>query len=64
MELPSEEEILRTFEKLNLKSEEDRLKMLFQGQKSWTTAHDSVEEKYYTTRLSANSRIEVSGGLM
>ncbi|GEM_PF-4399991 len=57
MKLLSEEEIMRIFERLDLATEEDRLRMLFGNQKFCTDALESLDESYYLTQLSTRTSI-------
>jgi hypothetical protein len=51
----SETEVMKVFEKLDLINEEDRARMLFQGQNNLTNTSENQDKDYYTIQLSANT---------
>jgi hypothetical protein len=57
MKMLSEMEIIEIFEKLGLKNEEDRARLLFRGQNYLTNESENQDKDYYTIQLSANTRI-------
>ncbi|MDD5256312.1 MAG: hypothetical protein PHH76_01965 [Methanothrix soehngenii] len=57
MKMLSEMEIIEIFEKLGLKNEEDRARLLFRGQNYLTNESEYQDKDYYTIQLSANTRI-------
>lgn len=57
MNFPSETEITEIFEKLGLKSEEERQKALFKSPYFSTLELEPHNEHYYTIRLSDNTKI-------
>ena len=62
MKMPSEAETMDIFEKLGLKNEEDRARVLLQGQNNLANASENQNKDYYTIQLSANTRIGLVEG--
>ena len=57
--MPSEAETKNIFEKLGLGNEEDRAKILLQGQNNLRSTSANKDKDYYTINLSANTRISL-----
>ncbi len=62
MEMPSETETMKIFEKLGLGNEEDRARILLQGQNDLMSTSGNKDKDYYTINLSANTRIGLVEG--
>jgi hypothetical protein len=62
MKMPSETETMNIFEKLGLGNEEDRARILLQGQNNLPNASENKDKDYYTIQLSANTRIGLVEG--
>jgi len=58
VKMPSEIEIMRIFEALSLKNEEDRLNICLLCRNDWANVSELSDNDYYSIQLSANSRVQ------